>query len=83
MQGTSSRRDCFSSAAVKTFLYMLCKGLLLKSWYAREIAKLVYNCSDKLPISLRPSSFACFPNRAIEILTLDTEMALCSQSYDP
>lgn len=74
----------FSSPAAKMFPYTLCMGLLLKSWYARELAKLVYNCSGKLPIPLRPSSsFSCFPTRAIEVLTLDTEMALCSQSYDP
>lgn len=70
-----------SPVAVKMFPYLLCMGLLLKSWYAREIAKLVYNCSGKLPIPLRPSSsFSCLPTRAIELLTLDTKMA---QSYEP
>lgn len=45
---------------------------------------IAYNYSSKLPIPLRPpSSFSYFVTRGIEVLTLDTEMALRFQSYDP
>lgn len=70
----------FFSLQHQTFPRVLCMGLLLKFWYSKEIAKL-WLC-ERLLMSLRPcSSFPSFPKHT-ELLALDSEMSLCSQSYD-
>lgn len=45
--------DVFIPCSSQTFPYMLCIGLLLKSWYSRETAKLARDYSNEILMSPR------------------------------